>query len=247
MSFQTVFKRYELKYLITLEQRRYMLDVMSQYMEPDQYGRSTVRNVYFDTEDYRLIRRSLEKPIYKEKLRMRSYSDATPDSTVFVELKKKYKGVVYKRRLTMREGDAMGWLCGGTECHVSSQISGEIDYFLSCYGKLMPRVFLSYEREAFYENGGGDLRITFDSDILARQTELSLTQPPDGKGIIDDGQVLMEIKCSGGIPLWLTSALSAERLYKTSFSKYGRVYCQHIFPAATETNTYNTKEITIHA
>lgn len=103
MAFQTVFKRYELKYILTAEQKEKVLHAMEPYMVPDQYGRTVIRNIYFDTDDYRLIRRSIEKPAYKEKLRIRSYSQAEPDSTVFVELKKKYKKVVYKRRISLPE------------------------------------------------------------------------------------------------------------------------------------------------
>ena len=109
MAYQTVFKRYEIKYLITLKQKDIVLQAISPYMELDQYGRTTIRNIYFDTDNYRLIRRSIEKPAYKEKLRIRSYCQATPDSTVFVELKKKYEKVVYKRRISLHERDAMKW------------------------------------------------------------------------------------------------------------------------------------------
>ena len=126
MAFQTVFKRYELKYMLTLEQKEKILEAMSLYMELDKYGRTTIRNIYFDTDNYRLIRRSIEKPAYKEKLRIRSYARATADSTVFVELKKKYEKVVYKRRLPLSERHAMAWVCRERACPVNTQISREI-------------------------------------------------------------------------------------------------------------------------
>ena len=107
MAYQTVFKRYELKYMLTRAQKEKILQAMAPYMALDRYGKNTVRNIYFDTNDYRLIRRSIEKPAYKEKLRIRSYAQAEKDSTVFVELKKKYQGVVYKRRLPLQEREAM--------------------------------------------------------------------------------------------------------------------------------------------
>ena len=107
MAFQTVFKRYELKYMLTIAQKEKILEAIAPYMKLDKYGRTVIRNIYFDTENYRLIRRSIEKPAYKEKLRIRSYSQATSDSTVFVELKKKYDKVVYKRRIALTEGEAM--------------------------------------------------------------------------------------------------------------------------------------------
>ena len=230
MAFQTVFKRYELKYLLTLEQKEKILEAMAPYMQLDQYGRTAIRNIYFDTDDYRLIRRSIEKPVYKEKLRIRSYSRATEESTVFIELKKKYDDVVYKRRLALHEKEAMDWICGEKPCPVDSQISREIDYFKRFYGKLNPAVFLSYEREAYFERNGGDFRVTFDDRILCRETEIDLCKGIHGTPILPAGTVLMELKCPGAIPLWMVRALSRERIYKTSFSKYGTAYGTLIFP-----------------
>ena len=240
MAFVTVFKRYELKYLLTSEQKGKILEAMSPYMELDQYGRTTIRNIYFDTDDYRLIRRSIEKPTYKEKLRIRSYSQATADSTVFVELKKKYEKVVYKRRLPLCEADAMAWVCRERACPVDTQISREIYYFIDFYEKLKPTVFLSYEREAYYDKSGGDFRVTFDDNILCRRTDVNLCADIYGEQILPQGKVLMELKCSGGIPLWMVEVLSRERIYKTSFSKYGTAYSTLIFP---ELYLPNNKEI----
>ena len=151
-----------------------VLAAMEPYMELDKYGRVTIRNIYMDTDDYRLIRRSIEKPAYKEKLRIRSYRRASDDGEVFVELKKKYNKVVYKRRLSLCEGEAMAWLCREAPCPVNTQISREIDYFCNFYGRLTPTVFLSYEREAYYEKNGGDFRVTFDYNVLCRMTDISL-------------------------------------------------------------------------
>lgn len=153
MAVQTVFKRYELKFLLTAEQKMRLLPEIKQHMQLDKYGRTLIKNLYFDTDTYRLIRRSLEKPDYKEKLRIRSYGTTTPDSTVFVELKKKYDGVVYKRRIPMAERAAMAWLCG-EENAPDSQIAREIRYFAGFYETLHPTVFLSYEREALLLQGG---------------------------------------------------------------------------------------------
>lgn len=181
MAFQTVFKRYELKYMLTPLQKEKILEAMSLYMELDKYGQTTIRNIYFDTDNYRLIRRSIEKPAYKEKLRIRSYSQATADSTVFVELKKKYQKVVYKRRLPLREVDAMSWVCRENPCPVNTQISREIDYFIDFYGKIYPTVFLSYEREAYHDKSGGDFRVTFDDNILCRQSDVNLCSSVYGR------------------------------------------------------------------
>lgn len=230
MAFQTVFKRYELKYMLTAEQKEKVLEAIEPYMKLDKYGRTTIRNIYYDTDTYLLIRRSIEKPTYKEKLRIRSYARANADSTVFVELKKKYKHVVYKRRISLPEEEAMAWIAGLNHCRKHTQISEEIDYFLQYYETLHPSVFLSYEREAFYSNDGSDFRVTFDDNILCRQEDLSLESEVYGTPILPEGKVLMEIKCSGGIPLWMTEILSKEKIFKTSFSKYGTAYRTLIFP-----------------
>lgn len=238
MPYQAVFRRYELKYLLTQEQKNVLLTEIEKHMALDRYGRTTIRNVYFDTDNYRLIRRSIEKPAYKEKLRIRCYQKATPESEVFVELKKKYRSIVYKRRIAMPEKMALEWLCNKTPLKEQTQISNEIDYFLDYYKTLHPVAFLSYEREAYYCKDGSDLRVTFDEQILCRQTELSLESDIAGTSILDSNLVLMEIKCSGGIPLWMTKVLSAEHIYKTSFSKYGTAYQTFIYPKLKEENNY---------
>jgi len=224
MSTQMVFKRYELKYLINRNQKEKILQAMEPYMELDEYGRSTIRNVYYDTDNYRLIRKSLEKPIYKEKLRVRSYRQITADEEVFVELKKKYKSVVYKRRVNLPNGQAMEYLAGKRKAPIHTQITEEIDYFLMYYENLAPKVFLSYEREAYYTKNSDEFRVTFDENILWRDTDLSLGKGIYGEAILQPGQTLMEIKTPGNIPLWMVEVLSKEQIRKTSFSKYGNAY-----------------------
>lgn len=236
MANQTVFQRYELKYMMTLEQKEKILKIMEPYMALDKYGRTIIRNIYFDTDNYRLIRHSIEKPAYKEKLRIRSYSQAGPDSEVFVELKKKYKHVVYKRRIAIPEIKAMELVCDQKHCEKENQISKEIDYFVKYYENLHPAAFISYEREAYYSKDGTDFRVTFDDHILFRETDLSLEAEVGGVSILEEGNVLMEIKCSGGIPLWMTQFLSKEHIYKTSFSKYGTAYTTIIYPKLKEEN-----------
>ena len=238
MGYQNIFQRYELKYLLTQEQKETVLAAMAPHMALDEYGRTVIRNIYFDTDSYRLVRRSIEKPPYKEKLRIRSYSRARPNSTVFVELKKKYDDIVYKRRLPLTEELAKRWMKGEHPRETRSQIGAEIDYVLSYYKTLHPAAFLSYEREAWYDLDGGDFRVTFDDTILCRQEELSLEAEVWGTPILDPERTLMEIKCSGGIPLWMARVLSEERIYKTSYSKYGTAYEKLIYPTLQEVKTY---------
>ncbi len=236
MAIQTTFQRYELKYLLTQEQKQAVLQAMQPHMQLDQYGRTTIRNIYFDTDNYRLIRRSIEKPAYKEKLRLRSYRHVQPDSPVFVELKKKYDGIVYKRRISLPVQQAMDWILGRKSCPRDSQISREIDYFLKFYQGLRPAVFLSYEREAYFSRDHSDFRVTFDDNILCRQEDISLESGVYGTSLLSPGMVLMEIKCSGGMPLWMAQTLSQAKIRKTSFSKYGTAYENLIYPKHSNSN-----------
>ncbi len=224
MAAQMTFKRYELKYLLTLAQKDAVLRAMQPYMCLDKYGRSSIRNIYYDTDTFRLIRASVEKPVYKEKLRVRSYGEARADDTVFVELKKKYQSVVYKRRLTLPFAVATAALMPHAPFPVDTQIAREITYFRDFYQTLHPAVCLCYEREAFYATGGGDFRVTFDDNIRYRTEQLDLCSGTYGRSIIEDGLVLMELKAPGAIPLWMVRVLADEHIHRTSFSKYGRAY-----------------------
>ena len=242
MGYQAVFKRYEIKYMITSEQKDIILRAMQPYMEADRFGRSTIRNIYYDTDDYILARHSIAKPDFKEKLRVRSYERADAGSTVFVELKRKYDHVVYKRRTGLAEEAAMKWMAGALKAaEDASQVTKEIDWFLGAYKGLRPAMYLSYDREAFRmkkgacaADGGSDFRVTFDENILCRDYDISLRSQAYGESLLEPGMVLMELKCSGGIPMWMTKVLSENRIYKTSFSKYGTAYKTMLFPAMTQ-------------
>lgn len=239
MSYQNIFKRYELKYLITQQQQQKILSVMQNYMKEDAYGKSTICNIYFDLPNYQLIRHSMEKPVYKEKLRMRSYGVATPDSPVFVELKKKYKSVVYKRRIAMTEREATEYLCQRHITSSQNQIHHEIDYFFQFYKDIVPTVFLSYDREAFFSETDANFRVTFDSNILWRDYNLSLTKGIYGIPVLSQDSVLMEIKTSDAIPLWMVDVLTKEQIYKTSFSKYGTAFQQILTKTLTQTGGFS--------
>lgn len=224
-KFQNIFKRYEVKYMLTRTQYQQLRRIMETYMKGDEFGRSTICNLYYDTPDFLLIRRSLEKPDYKEKVRLRSYGVANGETTTFAEIKKKYGGIVYKRRISMKEKDAMQFLAGaGTP--PDTQISRELQYCRKRYPGLAPRVFLSYSREAFYGKDDHDFRITFDENILWRDYDVDLKKGVYGTAILPPGMVLAEIKTTGGFPLWLVDFLSENKIRKISFSKYGTAYTQ---------------------
>ena len=225
-----IFRRYELKYLVPTTLAPQLYELLTEYMTPDEYGKSVIQNIYYDTPDYRLIRRSIERPPYKEKLRLRSYGLANKDSTVFVELKKKFKGIVFKRRIALAYTAAQDYLDRRLPLASPSQISKEIDYFMTLYNPLQPAVFLSYHREAYFSPIDSDFRITLDSDILMRQKDISLSTGFYGQPILSTGTVLMEVKTTLGLPQWLREFLTQNHLYKTSFSKYGTAYNNIILP-----------------
>ena len=220
----TVFKRYEIKFLVSKEQKILLEKIFTERMVPDEYGKSSICNLYYDTPTYRLIRRSMEKPAYKEKMRLRSYGTVKEDGKVFLELKKKYKGVVYKRRIGLRYDEAMAYLSGKASLPKESQIAQEIDYFRSYYGDLSPKAFISYDRTAYFDKDDDSFRITFDENIRYREKDMSLTIAPYGKDILEPGCALMEVKTAGAIPLWLVDILNKEGIRQCSFSKYGRAY-----------------------
>ncbi len=222
---QFTFKRYEKKYLLDTAQYQTLRKVLDQSMRADEYGQSTVCNVYYDTPDFALARASIEQPVYKEKLRVRSYGIPTRGDKVFVEIKKKYDGVVYKRRVRMPDGEAFAYLNCGVPARDDSQIQREIDWFCSCRS-LEPKVYIAYDRTALAGREDPELRITFDRNIRWRDYELDLTEGDHGEPLLAPDTLLMEIKIPGTVPVWLSHLLSERSLFPTGFSKYGSCYRQ---------------------
>ena len=230
-----VFKRYEMKYLLTEKQYETIKTAFGDRLVPDRFAKTTIQSLYYDTVDNRLIRASLEKPTFKEKLRLRCYGLNDCDKDVFVEMKRKYDGVVYKRRITCKELQAQAVLKGASD----TQIGKELEYFARFYGELYPKMLIIYDREAFCAKQGedqglwqgagqgagqGDLRITFDTNIQYRTDNLNFYSPLSGKELPTDGKILMEIKTGTALPLWLCAVLDREHIYKTTFSKYGTAF-----------------------
>ncbi len=217
------FKRNEKKYLLSPELYEALWAELSPRLIPDEYFRSTVCSVYYDSDDYELIRRSIEAPVYKEKLRVRSYGVPAPDGTVFVELKKKFRGTVYKRRVQTTAERAEEWLSGRSSAPEDSQVCREIDWFLHMHSPA-PKIYIACDREAYVADGAPELRFTFDRGIRWREDGLSLCDGTHGIPLLDAGQVLMEIKIPDAAPLWLADALSRLEVFPTGFSKYGSCY-----------------------
>ena len=228
----TVFKRYEIKFRLSSEQRAMVEEALADRMSPDAHGQSTICNIYYDTPDFRLIRRSQEKPEYKEKIRLRSYGKVDGNGKVFLELKKKYDGVVYKRRIEMADALAEMWVTDLPGAPEDSQIGREIQFFRDFYKTLRPAVYLCYDRCAYFSKEDPNLRITFDRNIRWRAEGVTLTAEPGGEQLLGEGESLMEVKTASALPLWLVEVLQKGNIKKASFSKYGTAYQEGILKPA---------------
>ena len=221
-----VMKRYEIKYLLTKEQTEYLVEGLKGHMVLDQYGRTSICSLYYDTPNHRLIRESLDKPEFKEKCRLRSYGLAKPGKPVFLELKRKAYGIVYKRRI-QTSIDEVNKFFNKNDVFSDSQIEKEITYFRDYYESLKPSCLIIYDREAYYEPDG-DLRLTIDYNPRYRLDDLNLSTSTDGKSLLEEGSTILEIKVQEAIPIWLSILLSNGKIYKNSFSKYGEAYKREI-------------------
>lgn len=237
---QLTLKRYEKKYLLSAGQWEALWPQLEPHLKPDLFFESIVRSLYYDSDNFALIRSSIEKPVYKEKLRVRSYGGSSTDGAVFVELKKKFQGTVYKRRIRTTEEDAERWLCGG-HAPEDSQITREIDYLLKSRGPLSPKALIVCDRRAYAARDGSELRITFDRSIRWRGTELRFSAGDWGEELLEDGQRLMEIKMPGSAPLWLAQLLSKYSTFPTHFSKYGTCYSHHLIRAFSSPETISNE------
>lgn len=224
---QNTFKRYEKKYMLNKRQYEDITKTLTQHTTPDKFGTYSICNLYFDTDSYEIIRRSIEKPVYKEKLRVRSYGIPNKDDMVFFELKKKYKKEVFKRRIALTIKEYEDYIYNGVKPTKSHQILSEIDYYINMY-KPYPRIYIAYEREALIGINNKNLRITFDKNIRYRQSALSLRNDDEGTKILDDDKCIMEIKILGAMPVWLSQLLTSMKIYPQSFSKYGYCYQNYL-------------------
>ena len=235
---QTVFNRCEKKYLMPEEVYLELRRRLEPYMAVDQYGVHTICNIYYDTPDFELIRRSIEKPVYKEKLRLRSYGVPQMDSTVFLEIKKKYEKVVNKRRIPLTLREAYDYVEHGIRPEGNGQILNEIDFFLKRYD-LQRGVYLAYDRVALFQRNDPDFRVTFDHNIRSRRIDMGLEKGDAGKLLLPRQYYLMESKVMGATPLWFTQILSELKIYSVSFSKYGNVY-------KTQFDAFHPEEMMMH-
>lgn len=220
---QYVFQRYEKKYLLDENTYEMLRKDLEGYMVEDSYGWHTIRNIYFDTKDNQLIRTSIEKPKYKEKFRVRCYGVPKVDGSCFLEIKKKYKGLVNKRRIQLPIAEARAYLNQGIQPKSQGQIFQEIDYFLKRY-QVIPKRYIAYDRLALRGIADEEFRVTFDQNIRSRVSDLTLFSDENTELLLPPDMVLMEVKITGAMPLWFARILTKHGIYNTSFSKYGRFY-----------------------
>lgn len=221
---QEVFRRIEKKYIVDEPTYEKLIKKLDGHFVKDRYYKSTICNIYYDTPSHQLVRNSIEKPVYKEKLRVRSYGVPNDEDMVFVELKKKYKGVVYKRRIEMTLAQTRDFFAGKDVPHDNPQIENELKYFLKFYEGIAPAMYLSYDRLAYCGAEDPSLRLTFDTHILYREEQKELDNGIWGKELLPAGVRVMEIKIPNAMPLWLSAILDKLEIYPASFSKYGTAY-----------------------
>ncbi len=223
MAFGVTFKRYEKKYLLNSEQYAILKAEIDKHFVPDKYGETKICNLYYDTPDYLTIRRSIDKPVFKEKLRLRTYGVPNDETVAFCEIKRKFKSIVYKRRVHFPYTKAIDYL-SKDYMGDDSQISKEIKYLLDFYGKMEPKFYISYDRCAFFYKETSDIRITFDKNITWRTNDLDLRLGSYGNQLLPEGFTLMEIKVPNTVPLWLSQLMSKLGIRASSFSKVGNAY-----------------------
>ena len=222
-----VMKRYEMKYIMSPEQTEYFKESVKDYMKIDKFGLTSIASLYYDTPNYRLIRTSVEKPPFKEKIRLRSYGIATDTSPVFLELKRKAYGIVYKRRVQSTIPLVKKFFDGEGDIRAGGQINKQIPTFRDYYQTLVPACMIIYDRIAYFQPNG-DLRLTIDHNPRYRYDDLDLRVSMNGNSLLKDGYTILEVKVQQAVPLWLSDILTKGKIYKGSFSKYGEAYRQQL-------------------
>lgn len=227
MDKNKIFRRKETKYLLSKKKYDELIKELKKYLKKDKYYESTICNVYFDTENYDLIINSINKPKYKEKVRIRSYNIPSLEDTIFLELKKKYDGIVGKRRISIKLKDFYSFLKTGNLINNDIQIKSEIEYYFRKY-ELKPKLYLAYDRLSYYSKDNKDFRITFDRNLRSREEDMNLELGDSGKLYFKEDTYIMETKVLGAYPIWFTEILSKLKIYPISFSKYGSIYSSKI-------------------
>ncbi len=225
----STFKRYERKYLVDGDTLQKIMPTLLEYMDSDPYcigGKEyRIYSVYYDTPNHDVIRQNSSKPVYKEKMRVRSYYEHNePDEKVFMELKKKNEGVGNKRRIKLRNREIAPFINEGilpeTKDYLSAQVAKELQYFLKM-NPVQPALYVQYDRMAFFGKEDKNFRMTFDRNLRTRRSNFTLGESEEDEFLLPENTYIMEVKILGAMPLWLTHLLSEYSLFSRGFSKYG--------------------------
>lgn len=220
---QEVFERKEIKYILTPEKKAELMFALSDNLKKDKYFKGTNCSIYFDNDQHYIAVHSLEKPLYKEKLRIRSYNvPKSLDDTIFIEIKKKFDGLGNKRRIATTLRDFYQYLETGELKTDNPQIKSELDYCFKLYN-LKPSLYLAYDRLSYCGKNEPGFRVTFDHNVRSRTTDLKLEHGDKGEKYFENNEIVMEVKAMDAFPLWFVKSLSSLHIYPTSFTKYGRV------------------------
>ena len=251
-----IFERREKKFLVEQQRLESFLNKIHTHLTPDERGVTKVSSLYYDTPENTLISRSLEKPVYKEKLRIRAYGEVSSDSIVFVELKKKFKGIVYKRRFGCALNDSYAFMQNGKGMSdtflCSQEMQGqtmsdttlakrnylEVKACKNRYRKLEPKMLIVTNRLALYTNDGSGVRLTIDFQPCFDSQNLKLDSQAPHQSLIDEDVCILEIKSANALPMWMIEAMSEARIRPQSFSKYG-----HAFKISKEVNMAKGSEM----
>lgn len=229
-----VFNRFEYKYQIPVELSDVLMQEFNKRLFLDKYcekhGSYRIVNRYIDTENYNLIRKSISKPVYKQKLRIRTYNEEIKDDElIFFEIKKKYDGIVNKRRCKMTYKEAKELMRNKkletVHDYTNPQILSELTRIIE-QEDYHEMTTIIYDRIAYFDQSK-DLRISFDFNVHSNNHQL-----------LSESKALMEIKTVGGMPLWLVDLLNKYDIRKKSFSKYGTDFLQTLEEKTYERITY---------
>ncbi len=240
------FKRYEKKYILTKDMYLKMQELIAPYMEKDDFSKKEpylIRNIYLDTPNKDLIRISCDKPVFKEKIRIRKYGTYNDNiDKYFLEIKRKYDGIVYKRRVCLNKEELHDFTVKGIIPARSSslevQILNELKYTFALYEPI-PISFICYKRIAYISKEDSAFRLTFDFDLYSRHDDFSFDNEYHETYLLKDDSVLMEVKVPLSIPIWFSRILSLVGAVPSSFSKYGTDYKLSV----RKENNYDTSSI----
>ena len=218
----TIIDRMEQKYFVSFDKYNKLMKLINNKLVKDKYFSERIYNIYFDNDEYEFMTKSLDKPLYKEKVRLRSYETKDKNSNVFLEIKKKFQGHGNKRRVVINYNEAKDYIDNKIIPNTNKQIMGELDYTFK-KNNLKPKISLTYDRLSYAFKEDESYRVTFDTNIRYSNKKVDLVDLDDEYCLFNDGYI-MEVKTLKGYPSWFIKALNELKLYPVSYSKVGEAY-----------------------